>query len=62
MEQSTINEYGERVPKHCMTHDQTFPGPSYLSVNLGVIKEDLHLCMYSFVLHRTPHYIIDIRK
>jgi hypothetical protein len=61
MEQSTINELGERIPKHRMTHDQSFPGPSLLSVNLRVIKEQLPQCMYSFVLLRTLHYIIDIR-
>jgi hypothetical protein len=29
------------VPKFRMTHDQSFPGPSGLSVNLWVEKEQL---------------------
>ena len=33
-EQETINEFGERIPKYRMTHDQSFKGPSGLSVNL----------------------------
>jgi hypothetical protein len=32
--QESINEFGERITKHRMTHDQTFPGPSGKSVNL----------------------------
>ncbi len=33
IEQDTINELGERIPKFRMTHDQSFLGPSSLSVN-----------------------------
>ncbi len=47
-EQETINELGEWIPKFWMTHDQSFPGPSSLSVNLRVIQELLPPCMYSF--------------
>jgi hypothetical protein len=32
-EQETINELGECIPKFHMTHDQSFLGPSLLSVN-----------------------------
>jgi hypothetical protein len=31
--QETINELGVELPKYRMTHDQTFPGPSELSMN-----------------------------
>jgi hypothetical protein len=61
-EQETINERGERIPKFRMTHDQTFPGPSGLSVNLRVNKELLPPCMYSHVLKRIIHYIVHIRQ
>jgi hypothetical protein len=61
-EQETINERGEKIPKHCMTHDQSFPGPSGLSVNLRVDKQSLPPCMYSFVLSRILHYIVDLRR
>jgi hypothetical protein len=59
--QDTINEIGEKIPKYRMTHDQSFPGPSGLSVNLRVIKESLPPIMYSFVLLRIIHYICNIR-
>jgi hypothetical protein len=59
-EQETINELGERIPKFRMTHDQTFPGPSLLSVNLRVIQDDLPPCMNSFVLIRSLHYIVNL--
>jgi hypothetical protein len=61
-EQETINERGERIPKYRMTHDQSFPGPSNLSVNLRVIQEQLPPCMYSHVLLRSIHYIVDLRS
>lgn len=60
--QDTINEAGERINKFRMTHDQTFPGPSGLSVNLRVEQELLPPCMYSFVLLRSLHYIISLRR
>ena len=61
-EQETINEQGIHIPKFRLTHDQSFPGPSGLSVNLRVEKEKLPPCMYSFVLSRILHYIVDLRK
>jgi hypothetical protein len=45
-----------------MTHDQSFPGPSGLSVNLRVQNEKLPPIMYSFVLMRSIHYIISLRQ
>jgi hypothetical protein len=59
--QDTINKIGVKIPKFRMTHDQSFPGPSGLSVNLRVIKESLPPIMYSFVLPRVIHYICNIR-
>lgn len=36
-----INKYGIKVPKYCTTHNQSFPGPSGLSVKLRANKEAL---------------------
>jgi hypothetical protein len=44
-----------------MTHDQSFPGPSNLSVYKRVRTSELLPIMYSFVLLRTIHYIIGVR-
>ncbi len=61
-EQETINKHGEKIPKFRMTHNQSFLGPSGLSVNLRVDKTQLPPCMYSFVLSRILHYIADLRR
>jgi hypothetical protein len=61
-EQGTINEHGERVSKHRMTHDQSFPGPSSLSVNKRVLTDKLPPSnVYGFALRRTIHYIVHLR-
>jgi hypothetical protein len=61
--QSTINEKGEHVPKHRMTHDQTFPGPSSLSVNKRVIHHLLPPAnVYGFTMKRVIHYIVSLRQ
>ncbi len=59
-EQETINEAGDRIPKFRMTHNQSFPGLSGQSVNLTVEKDQAPPCMYSFVLSRVLHYIVDV--
>ncbi len=58
----TPNERGERIPKYRMTHDQSFPEPSGHSVNSRAIKESLPPCMYSFVLSRTIHYMVNLHR
>jgi hypothetical protein len=58
--QTTIDAEGRIIPKYRMTHDQTFPGPSGLSVNLRVQKELLPPILYSFALCRIIHYIVDL--
>lgn len=47
------------VPKYCLTHDQSFPGPSGSSVNLRVKKNLIPPIRYSFVLSRLIHYIVN---
>jgi hypothetical protein len=59
--QKTIDETGATVPKYRMTHDQTFRGPSGLSVNTRTNKETLPPCMYGRVLLRMTHYILYLR-
>lgn len=61
-EQGTINELGERVTKWRMTHDQTFPGESGLSVNRRTDMAALQPCMFGFALSRLLHYIVDLRS
>lgn len=58
--QETINEVGPKIPKYRMTHDQSFPGPSGLSVNLRVQNDKLPPIMYSYVLIRSIHYICSL--
>jgi len=60
--QEGIDEKGNKIPKYRMTHDQSFPGPSGLAVNLRVKKECLPPITYSWVLMRTIHYICSIRS
>jgi hypothetical protein len=61
--QGTINEKGERIFKHRMTHDQSFPGPSTLSVNKRVIQNLLPPSnVYGFAFKRIIHYIIKLRN
>jgi hypothetical protein len=59
--QSTIDCKGSIIPKFRMTHDQTFLGPSGLSVNLRVQKQLLPPILYSYALCRCIHYIVDLR-
>jgi hypothetical protein len=62
IKQATVDALGNKAFKHRMTHDQSFPGPYNLSVNLRVLQEKLPPIMYSFTLLRSIHYILDIRK
>lgn len=58
--QSTIDANGSIIPKYRMTHDQSFPGPSGLSVNLRVKKDLLPPILYSYALCRSIHYIVSL--
>ena len=59
--QKTVNEFGETVQMLRMTHDQTFRGPSGLSVNVRTQKDQLPPCVYGRVLLRLAHYIVHLR-
>jgi hypothetical protein len=58
--QSTIDEKDNIIPKYHMTQDQSFPGPSGLSVNLRVQKDLIPPILYSFVMSRIIHYIVSL--
>jgi hypothetical protein len=60
VKQASLDASGNHITKHRMTHDQSFPGPSSLSVNLRVQQEKLPPIMYSFVLLRSIHYILSL--
>ena len=59
--QSTINSRGEHVPKHRLTHDQSFNFTPGSSVNSRVIVDVLTPCCYGTALRRFIHYIVDLR-
>ena len=59
--QWSINEYNERIIKRRVTHDCTFPGPSGLSCNLRINKDDIKECKYGHALLRFIHGIHHIR-
>jgi hypothetical protein len=61
-EQGTIDETGRLVKKRRLTHDQSIPGPSGLSVNKRVIAATMTACMFGFCLKRIIHYIVSLRQ
>ena len=61
-DQSSLTDEGIRIAKWRMTHDQTFPAPSALSVNKRVITENLPACKYGHALLRILHFIVDLRR
>ena len=61
--QWTIDEQGNTVPKHRLTHDQSFNYDldNIKSVNERVNKELLSQCVYGFALKRFIHSIVALR-
>jgi hypothetical protein len=62
VKQSSLDASGNCTTKYRMTHDQSFPGPSSLSVNLRVQQQKLPPIVYSFVLLHSIHYILSLRQ
>jgi hypothetical protein len=64
VEQDTINEFGEIVPKWQLTHDQSFNviKQTSRSVNDRLITEDLTPCIYGKALHHHIHFVAGLRK
>ena len=59
--QSSIDEFGNRIPKKRVTHDASFPSPSGNSVNNAVQEELLQTCIYGQCLRRILHSIHNMR-
>ena len=57
----SINEKGKRCTKIRINHDCSLLGPSDLSVNKQVPKENLQPCFYGLCLLRKIHTIVAIR-
>ena len=54
---------GTFVEKDRVTHDLSFPGAaSKESVNSRVISTELEPCMFSYVLLRLIHYVVNLRR
>ena len=60
--QATINARGEIVPKHRLTHDQSFEFQAGASVNSRVQFDQLTPCRYGTALRRFIHYIVDLQR
>ncbi len=62
MEQQTIDEFGQKIPKDRLTHDQSWKWSSGTSVNSRVQKELLQACQYSFCIRRLINWTIAVRR
>ena len=60
--QLTIDERGEMVPKHRLTHNQSFEFSTGTAVNSRVIPDSLTPCRNGTALCRFIHYVVDVRK
>jgi hypothetical protein len=61
VEQGSIDDTGRIVKKRRVTHDQSKPGPSGLSVNKRGIASSMTACMFGFCLKRIIRYIVSLR-
>ena len=59
--QHTINDKGERIVKHCLTHDCSNIRESGWSVNSMVDEDLLEPCIYGHCLWRLLHHIQKLR-
>jgi len=61
--QFSIDEEGNRIPKHRVTHDATFPSPPDDSLNNSrSLDKELLPCIYGQCLRRVLHGLIRLRK
>ena len=60
--QKTINERGEIIPKHRMTHDQSWTWQSKTSVNSRVDEEQLMPCYFGQAMKRIINWAVAVRK
>jgi len=64
IEQDTIDEHGNTIPKFRLTHDQSFKFEkgSNTSLNSRLRKEELHPCYFGWVIRRLINWIVAARK
>jgi len=64
VEQDTINEHGDTIPKFRLTHDQSFrfENGSNTSLNSRLCREELHPCYFGWVIRRLINWIVAARK
>jgi len=60
IKQNKIGNDGSRTHKFCLTHDQSFLGPSGTSVNIRTIHDDFPPIVYGFCLKCIIHYILNL--
>jgi hypothetical protein len=60
--QNTIDEFGQIVPKDCLTHDQSFKWSSGTSVNSRVITEELLPCMFGSCIRWIVNWTVTARR
>jgi len=60
VKQSTLDASGNQSTKYRMTLNQSFPGPSKLSVNFRVQQSKLQPILYSFVISLCIHYKLSL--
>ena len=62
MEQSTIDEHGNIIPKKRLTHDQSFVWSSGTSVNSRVQVDKLLPCRFGACMRRLANFAVAARK
>ena len=65
VQQTSINELGQAIPKWRLTHDQSFNahGPTTRrSVNDRVIHDSLSPCLFGHALQRYIHHLLHLRQ
>ena len=59
--QTTIDDQGNRIPKNCLTHNQSMIFGSGSSINSRVLDEELSPAKYGFAFLRFIHLIVALR-
>ncbi len=64
VEQDTIDEHGNTIPKFRLTHDQSFKfeNGSNTSLNSRLFREELHPCYFGWVIRRLVNWIVAARR
>ena len=64
VEQDTIDDRGNTIPKYRLTHDQSFKFErgSNTSLNSRLRQDELHPCYFGWVIHRLINWIVSARR